>query len=440
MVLLALMAWVYFTDVRGREERQQAVQDAKKALVIDEEAISEIRIIYPDHRIVGLRAETGWEIIDPVGIEADSGEWDLLASNIPRIERNETLTSQSSDLRQYGLVDPALRVAVTMSDGAMHEVLFGDENPRKIYNYAKLDSSEEVFLAPSSWLQIFQKEVNELRDRTILRFQQDDINLINIMSGENSLRLRRAEEEWALEAPIQAAADQGEISTFLGLIDFARATDFVDKGTDIATTGLDDRVIRIGLYDQANDQDHVLLIGTEKKDDANHYFVKDESRETIFVVDSGIFEKVTRPIFDWRDKTIASFDRNDVLSILLRKRDDRLVLRQSGDDWLLPDGKRAKVERVSSMLNVLEFQRATQIIDLPGALDRYGLREPELRVTFSGDGGDILTFAFGADVDDGDSIYWKLEEGSVVKVVSKDVFDRFNMTTEELVAETEEPK
>ena len=439
IVFLALLTWVYFTDVRGREGREQASEDAGRVLPVDDEAISGISIIYPDHTITGVRTDTGWEITVPPGIEADSGEWDLLASNVPRIERDETLSSESTDLGQYGLADPALRVAVTMSDGATHEVLFGDENPRKIYNYAKLASNHEVFLAPSSWLRIFRKEVNELRDKTILRFEQDDIDLLEI-SGQNSLRVRRADEEWSIEAPIQTAADQGEVSTFLGSIDFARATGFADAETNTVTTGLDYPAIRIVLHDQANDQDHVLRIGAKKEDDANHYFVQDESRETIFVVNADIFEKSTRPTFDWRDKTIASFDRDDVLSILLRKDGDQLALRKSGDDWLLPDGRRAQFGKVSSMLNGLEFARATKIIDSPGALSSYGLADPQFRVVLSGDGGEILAFVFGADADDGDSIYWKLEEGSAVKVVSKDVFDRFDVTIEDLIEDSEEPQ
>ncbi len=439
VVFLALLTWVYFTEIRGREEREQAAEDAGKALPINDEAISQLSIIYPDRTITGVRTDGAWEVTEPPGIEADSGEWDLLASNVPRIERDETLSSESADLGQYGLADPPLRVSVTMSDGATHEVLFGNQNPREIYNYAKLASNDEVFLAPSSWLRIFRKEVNELRDKTVLRFEQDDIDLIEI-SGLNSLRLLRADEEWSLEAPIQTNADQGEVSTFLGSIDFARATGFGDADTDAAATGLDAPALRILLHDQANDQDHVLLIGAEKEDEEDHYYVRDDSRNTVFVVDSDILEKATRTTFDWRDKTIASFDRDDVLSILLHRDDDRMVLRKSGEDWLLPDGNRARFDRVSGMLNSLEFQRATQIIDSPGALSRYGFGEPVLRVTFSGDGGDILAFVFGADTDDGDSIYWKLEQGSAVKVVSKDVFDRFDVTAEDLIADPEEPQ
>ena len=157
ILLIVLGAWVYFTDVRGRRDREQVAEDAKKVLPIDGEEISEISIIYPDHTITGIRVDGGWEITSPADVEADSGEWDLLASNVPRIEREETVLSQGAELAEYGLSSPALRVVVKMSDGRTHEILFGNENPRKIYNYAKLAANDEIFLSPSSWLRIFEK-------------------------------------------------------------------------------------------------------------------------------------------------------------------------------------------------------------------------------------------------------------------------------------------
>ena len=65
IVFLALLTWVYFTDVRGREGREQASEDAGRVLPVDDEAISGISIIYPDHTITGVRTDTGWEITVP---------------------------------------------------------------------------------------------------------------------------------------------------------------------------------------------------------------------------------------------------------------------------------------------------------------------------------------------------------------------------------------
>ena len=436
IMLIVLGAWVYFTDVRGRGEREQVVEDASKALPIDDEEISELSIIYPDHTITGIRENGGWQITSPPGMEPDTGEWDLLASNVPRIEREETVLSEGADLEEYGLSSPSLRVDVTMSDGRTHEILFGNENPRKIYNYAKLGDSSEIFLSPSSWLRIFEKEANDLRSKVILTFEQDDIDRIEI-TGSNRLMLDRNDESWWLTEPVETSADQSEVSTFLGAVNFARASGFAEGTVASSAAGLDAPSVRIVLHNEVEDQEHVLLVGRETEIEAGQYFVKDEARDTIFIVDDDIFERANRPVFDWRDKGIASFDRDEVVEIELRRYDDRLVLRRLGEDWILPDGKKTLLDRISGMLNTLEFERSKQIIDSPGPAGQYELGRGRLEVVLRGDGEEILRFSFGADVDDPDGVYWKAAHEIVVRVVSKDVFDRFNITAADLVEDTE---
>ena len=436
VLLIVLAAWVYFTDVRGREVREQVAEDAKKALPIDDQEISEISIIYPDHTITGIRSDAGWNMTSPPGMEADSGEWDLLASNVLRIEREETVLSEDRDLEQYGLATPALRVIVEMSDGASHEVLFGNENPRKIYNYAKLGDSDEIFLAPSSWLRIFRKEVNDLRGKVVLAFEQDDIDRIEI-TGMNRLMLDRIDESWVLAAPIETRADEGEVSTFLGAVNFARASGFADERVDSSVAGFDEPSFRIVLHNEVDDRDHVLLLGREADGEAGRYFARDEARDTIFIVDDDIFERANRPLFDWRDKSIASFDRDEVVEIELSRDEEQLVLRRSGDDWILPNGRKTKLDKVSGMLNALEFERSKEIIDSPGPPAQYGLGVPRLKVVLRGDGEEVLRFSLGADVDEPDGVYWKSAHETAVRVVSKDVFDRFNVTIADLIEDTE---
>ena len=431
-IFVVLGAWVYFTDVRGREEREQSSEDAKKAFAVDEEAIARIRLIYPDLTIEGVRNEAGWEFVSPAGMEADSGQWDLLASDVGRIERDETVSSEPTDLGQYGLGTPDLRVGVVMSDGESQDILFGNENPGGSHYYAKLDYSDEVFMVSTAFLGNFRKEADDLRDKTVLRFEPGDIDRIDI-SGSGQLSLVREEDVWSLEAPIETAADGAAVNTFLGAIGFARASGFGEEGADLGEMGLEDPALRVVLHDSTFDLDHVLRIGSQPEDESGRYYAKDESRDAVFIVNSDIVEKAERGLFDWRDKTLASFDRDDVVAIRLEKDDDSLELTKSGEDWFLPNDRKAQWTTVSAMLNALEFERATQIIDSPGPLGAYGLTPPRLRVVLVGEGEDLLSFEFGADAQDAEDIYWKSENEPAVKAVSKDVFDRFDLTAEDLL-------
>ena len=104
----------------------------KKLFQVEQKDISEISLIYPDRTLTGVKkGEKQWQITTPQGIEADPDEWEQLASNIPNIERKDTVAENPQDLASFGLKEPSLKVAAKIAGGKTIEVLFGSENPKK---------------------------------------------------------------------------------------------------------------------------------------------------------------------------------------------------------------------------------------------------------------------------------------------------------------------
>src|SRR6478752_6987716 len=92
LVFLVLGGYVYFTEFRGKEERQKQEEAKKKVFPVEEKDITEISLVYPDRTITGVRkSEKEWQITSPAGLEADADEWQQLASNFPKIEREDTV-------------------------------------------------------------------------------------------------------------------------------------------------------------------------------------------------------------------------------------------------------------------------------------------------------------------------------------------------------------
>ena len=432
VLLLILTGWVYWTDIRGRDERAQTEEDAGKVLAVDDEDIVELRLTYPDRSIAAERTGDGWEFLIPEDFEADSGQWDTVAANVTRIDRDETIAAQPTDLAQYGLAEPGIRVEVLIADGSREEILFGNENPRGTFDYVKLASSDEVFLAAPSWAGLFAKETNDLRDKTLLRFDPDAVETIEI-SGANRLRFRRADTGWSIVEPFETGADDGQVSALLRAIDFARATGFADPDIVDAEAGFEPPQWRIVL--NASDTDHELLVGGPASGEPDRYYARDASRDPVFIVDGNIAGMLSEPLLEWRDRTIASFERSSVDLIEISGGDGAIELHRTGSDWFASDDRAVDSSQVSAMLDALEFEQATGIVDAPEPLGIYGLDEPRLRVILKDSAGlALLDAAFGADADDADHLYWKSAAESQIKVLSKNVFDAFDVTEDELLA------
>jgi Domain of unknown function (DUF4340) len=437
LAFIVLGGYVYFTEYRGKEERQKQAEAKKKVFQVQDKDITEVSLTFPDRTITGVKkGEKQWEITSPPGLEADSDEWEQLASNVPKIEREDTVAQNVQDLAQFGLKDPAVKVAAKTKDGKTLEILFGAENPKKTYNYAKLPTGNDVFLSASNWARSFTKNVSDLRNKKVLEFETDDIDNIKIVEGTKELEAQKSGDDWQLKKPIDTKADSNEISTFTGSIRFARVNSFPDPPVDAKTAGLDAPAIKITLHDNKAKADRTLLIG--KTSSTDRYYARDASRDTIFIIDKEIAGKARKPVFDWRDKSITKIDREKIDKIEILRGTDTITLLKSGSDWKLPDEKKLQWDKVSGMLNALDFEKAKDIIDAPKGLSSYGLDKPKLEVVLRQGSNELARVGLGGDSKMPEGIYLKTSDKPAVKVVSKDVFDKFNVKVEDLV-ETEKP-
>jgi hypothetical protein len=431
IVFLILGAYVYFAEYRGRDERQKAEEAKKKVFQVEEKDITEITLTYPDRTIKGVKkGESNWEFAEPAGLETDPAEWQMLASNIPKIEREDTVAQNTQDLTAFGLQQPPVTVTAKLADGRSIEIAFGAENPRKTFHYAKLAGTNDVFLAPNNWATIFTRNVNDLRNKKILEFETDDIDGLKITDAGKEIDIQKAGEHWQMKKPLDTAADDSEITSFVSSLKFARASSFPDA-VDAKQAGLEPPATRISLHDKKANTDLVLLIG--KTAETDRYYAKDMSRSSIFIIDKEIPDKVRRPVFDWRDKSITRIDRNSIEAIDIQRGADKTAIVKADADWKLADGRKLQWNLISSMLTTIEFDKTKDVIDPPKALSIYGLDKPRAEVVFRKGSNEIGRLAFGADSTNPEGVYLKTSDSGAVKVVGKDVFDKFNVKGEDLI-------
>ncbi len=438
LVFAVLGGYVYFTEFRGKEERQKQQEAKKKVFSIEDKDITEISLTYPDRTITGVKkGEKQWQITSPAGLEAEPDEWEQLAANVPKIEREDTVAQNVQDLSQFGLKDPAVKVSAKTKQGKTVEILFGAENPKKTFNYAKLPGGTDVFLSASNWARTFTKTLSDLRNKKVLEFEADDIDNLKIVDGKKELEAQKTGDDWQLKKPLETKADASEISTFTSSLRFARVSSFPDPPVDGKTAGLDPPVIKITLHDSKAKADRLLLVG--KTSGTDKYYARDASRDAIFIIDKEIPEKARRPLFDWRDKSITKVDREKIDKIEIVRGADTTTLLKAGSEWKLPDNRKLQWDKVSGMLNTLDFEKAKEITDTPKALSTYGLDKPKLEVVLRNGSNELARVGFGNDSKMPEGIYLKTSSGPAVVVVSKDVFDKFNAKTEDLI-EAEKPK
>src|SRR5215831_12125852 len=118
LLFVAIGGYVYFTEYRGQEQRQKQEEAKKKSFQVEDKDITEVSLIYPDKTISAVKkGDKQWEMTSPPGVEADSDEWQQLAGDIPRIDREENSIPNAQDLAAFGLKDPPVKVSAKTKDG-----------------------------------------------------------------------------------------------------------------------------------------------------------------------------------------------------------------------------------------------------------------------------------------------------------------------------------
>jgi hypothetical protein len=433
VVFAALGGYVYFAEYRGHDEREQKEASKKKLFPTALKDVTSLSLAFPDHKISAVKKdEKHWEFTEPQGIDADSDEWDMLVSSLGQIEKGNAV-SASANLAQYGLDKPVVEVTAKLKDGKTVGVLFGSENPKKSDNYAKLADSPDVFLSPVSGSKSFQKSLTDLRNKKVLEFAPDDINSVRIEDGKNVMEFQKSGMDWLVKKPMELKADGEEISGFLGAIQSARATNFADSGLTLMSAGLAPVATKITLHDAKANADRVLSVG--KSPETDKYYARDESRPAIMIISKDVPAKARRPLIDWRDRSIAHFDQGSIDELEILRGAEKISVKKQGSDWKLADGRKAQMDKISSLLLAVEFDRAQEIIDSPGNPSSYGLDKPRIEVNLRQAGKDVLGLKLGGPTRNPVGSYLKVSTNPAVMTVAEDFFAKFSLKAED-IAET----
>jgi hypothetical protein len=431
VILAALGGYVYFKEFRGKDDQRKQEDAKRKVFQFAGKDIEEITVIQDGSpTITGVRKnDKDWALTEPAGLEADSAEWETLASHVVGLEKEKVASENATDLAPFGLSHPAVQLSVKQKGGEKVDILFGDENPLKMLRYVKLSTSPEVFLSSNS-LTNFKKSLTDLRNKTVLEINPENVDRLVIVDGAKKTSFKKSGEDWMLDQPIEARADNAEVSGFIGTVQFARASEFADASIDAKKAGLDPPTLQVTLHDTKAQMDRTVVIGKEK--DKDKFYAKDAARPVIFVIDKQLTEKLRRPQMEWRDKTIAKVDRDKTDEIEIVKGADKISLKKTGSDWKLGDGRKVSSDMILGMMDILDFERAKDILEPGKTPPSAGLDKPKLQATFREGGKETARLAFGADSSKPEGIYVRKADGTVL-VVSKEIFGRYDVKADDLV-------
>jgi hypothetical protein len=388
----AFVGYLYFVESKKTIEDPAA---KKKVFSYDTTKIDQVEIKNASGDLTTLKKDaSGWSIAKPITAPADQNNVNDIVTNLATLEEDRVVDENAADLKPYGLTEPRMDVAFNVTgEKDQKRILFGDKSPTGVGVYAKLPAGNRVFLVGTSADTTFNRSTFDLRDKTALKFQQENVDSLELVSKAQTIRVQKSGDEWTLVKPIQAPADYVSVQGVLGQLMAAQMSTLKDKPEDLKDLkqyGLDKPEVTavIGMGQQK------ITFELGKAVDAATFWGRDPAKPAVFTVANGLAEELRKKPFDLRRKEIFAFRPfNTARFEITRGKETRVFERvkakepNGNDTWkqVAPSEKAVDASNFEGALLEFSNLRAEAAID---KIDpAMGLNAPAATITVKFDDG-----------------------------------------------------
>ena len=431
-IFAALFAWVYFYEIKGEKKREEAVEKEKKIFQFEEKDIAQITVKNADGEFVLQKDKDNWKLAQPLATKADKSSADSLASDIAQAKTDRALDEPNPNFKNFGLEPAVVKLTVKLGSGQTHQLELGDKDFSSSSVFARIPGQNKILVLSSSLHSSATKKLFDFRDKNVLEFQRDQLKAMNILTKGKEYVLEKATDDWSVKKPFESRADNTEVNSIVGDLEFAKVEEFVDSPGELKTYGLASPAVRVDLFLGDNRARKTLLIGN--KVDTN-YYAKDEARDAVFKIKEDLFKKLDFESTKIRDKKVLRFERANIKQIDIKLADKEFsFFRGSDDKWKMskPAGHQGKFISEYKIFWALEDLEGKELIDNANLTDaKNGFASSSAQLKIVDKNGKTCEVTLGKL--DKEQIFVKTNSGTTVYKVEKKILEDLDLKPDDII-------
>ena len=247
--------------------------------------------------------------------------------------------------------------------------------------------------------------------QNMVNFDRSKIDGVVIQNGDQKIEMRRRENKWRLETPINDQADGALVEGLLSDLENwqkegnIRAREIQADKSKLAEYGLNNPKLKLKLL--GHDRPPEILFGKDAAMEGRMYVRFQNSKET-FLASQSVKKDIDKKPEEFRDRKLTDLSNMQVRRVVLKTPAGEMELEKKDTHWeiLKPLRARADDQKVNDLISQVTSARIEQFVaEDRGDLRTYGLAEPR---------GSITLFDQEQKRDQ------KIEIGEAIKVAGRD--------------------
>jgi len=380
LIFLALGGTLYWSEHRKpTDESAKVSADTPPAILkLDETTINRVELKKKDADpiVLAKNASGTWQIAQPKSFSADQNAVSGTLATLSSLNSERLVEDKSSDLKQYGLGQPAIEVNITEKDNRTQRLLIGDDTPAGGAVYAMLAGDPRIFTMASYNRTSIDKSLNDLREKRLLTESADKISRLELIRTNQEIEFGRNKGEWQILKPKPLRADSVQVGELVGKVTDARM-DLSGSDKDLkdaaSAFGRATPVATAKVTDQSGPQE----LQVRKNKDL--YYAKSSVVDGAYKVDSSLGQALDKGLDDFRNKKLFDFGFNDPSKIEMHNGSKAVFLSKNGSDWW-SNGKKMDPGSMQRYISDLRDLAASKFVE-------SGFANPTIAVTVTSDDG-----------------------------------------------------
>jgi len=344
-----------------------------------------------------------WQIVKPLRARADDEKVNDFIAQITTSRIAQFVADDAGDLHPYGLTEPRGTVTIfTDNDksagrtdsarGEQGQILQigGVPEKEKDQVYVRFAPRKFVYTLPNKIEAILGTKPNDLRDRHLVRFDQNQLDRITIDApGKTKTVLTRKDQNWTIINRNNRPANAAEARRLIELLAGEQVTNFVtDVASDLPKYGLDKPQLTVTLSSFASENtaetqagEHPLATIAFGKIDGENIFARVGEEPFVVAVRRSTLDNIFADPLQWQELAIFKFKPEQIHRLSLFTDHEQSLIRGANNQWQWVSGSGPiNTVKVQALLNTLASLHAVRwIANVPqGTFDK-----PSLVISFT---------------------------------------------------------
>lgn len=139
LLALGLGGFVYFYEIRGATQRQEAIDNTGEIFGFTEDQVKSFSIKNQAETLKFEQIDSKWQMKEPSDTPASGASVAFLLNLLETGKSTRTFSVDSTALAEYGLNQPLSAIAITLKNGETHQLILGKPDFNRTFLYALAD-------------------------------------------------------------------------------------------------------------------------------------------------------------------------------------------------------------------------------------------------------------------------------------------------------------